>query len=124
MHTLVILQSATLDRLFERMRVLLEGSGTALIEFFLALIVVMAGTIVATLIGKIVLLMLRAARFNDGMRRVVGPGALRHEPAAIAAWAAHWTVVAHRDRTHFLLTTAHRLADIVQQAILDEITRG
>lgn len=40
-----------------------------------------------------------------------------------ALHAAHWTLVAHRDRRHFLLTTAHRLADIVQQTILDEITR-
>ena len=124
MHTLVILQSATLDRLFERMRVLLEGSGTALIEFFLALIVVMAGTIVATLIGKIVLLMLRAARFNDGMRRVVGPGALRHEPAAIAAWAAHWTVVVlavmlAADVLGFQLTTSvgDRLRDILPRVV-------
>jgi hypothetical protein len=40
-----------------------------------------------------------------------------------ALHAAHWTLVAQRDRRHFLLTTAHRLADIVQQTILDELTR-
>jgi hypothetical protein len=124
MHMLVILQSATLDRLFVRVRELLEGSGTAILEFVLALVVILIGIMLATLVGKVVLLLLRAVRFNDGMRRVIGPGALRHEPAAIAAWTAHWTMIAlavmlAADVLGFNLTNSvgDRLRDILPRVV-------
>ena len=128
MHAMVILQlqvqGNSLDRLTERMRQLLEGSGTAILEFLLALVVIVIGTAFATLIGRLVLLLLRAARFNDGMRRVIGSGALRHEPAAIAAWGLHWIIVGlavmlAADVLGFSLTTSvgERLRDILPRVV-------
>ena len=94
MHTLWIAQYGTWDRLMIRMQDLLEGSGQAIVEFVLALVVVLVGWVLATLVGRLVLWLLRAVRFNDAMRQVMGAGGapLRHEPASIASWAAHWTV--------------------------------
>ena len=122
--TAVLLQSATLDRVYLRIQELLQGSGEALLEFLLAVVVLLIGTLLATLVGRVVLLLLRAVRFNDVMRRIVGAGALRHEPAAIAAWASHWTVIVlsvmlAADVLGFNLTTSvgDRLRDILPRVV-------
>lgn len=95
MPTLMLLQTTTLDRLMFRVRELLEGSGQAALAGLLALVVVLAGWLIALAIGRMVLLLLRAARFNDGVRQLFRAegGPLRHEPSQLAAWFAQWTVV-------------------------------
>jgi hypothetical protein len=93
---LVILQYGTWDRLVERVSDMLAGSGEAALAFLLAVLVILVGWVIASLVGRLVVLLLRALRFNEGMRRILGAGGttLRHEPAAVAGWAVHWTVVA------------------------------
>lgn len=93
MHVTVILQAW--DILLERLRTLLIGTGQALVEFFLALLVLLVGWLIALVIARLVLLLLRGLRFNEGVRRMFGEGAIapRHEPAAVAALAAHWVIM-------------------------------
>jgi hypothetical protein len=91
----VILQSQTWDLLVERVRSLLGSAGQALTDWLLAIVVVLIGWLVARLLEVITLHLLRALRFNQGMRGLFGlSGApLAHEPAAIASWAVRWIVV-------------------------------
>jgi len=91
----IILQSRTWDLLVERVRGLLEIGGQLIVDWLLALLVVLVGWILARLLEALTLHLLRALRFNQGVQRLVGPGgeAIRHEPAAFASWAVRWTVV-------------------------------
>jgi hypothetical protein len=121
-----ILQAETLDLLGERVRLLLAASGQALVAFLIAVVVVAAGYLIAVALSRIVLWLLRALRFNEGMRNVLGAGgtALRHEPAAMAAWFVHWTVMVlalmlAADVLGFNLTNAvgDRLRDILPRVM-------
>lgn len=96
MHAAVLLQSATFETVLHRARTLISSAAQSGLEFLLALLVVAVGWLIARLLSRLVLLILRAARFNAGMRQLMGAGgtALRYEPAAIGAWAVHWIVVA------------------------------
>lgn len=89
----VILQSQTWDELVYRVRALLEGAGHVVVAILLAVAVMLVGWLFALAIGRLVLYLLRALRFNDGVRQLMGAGTLRHEPAALASWAAQWTIV-------------------------------
>lgn len=122
----VLLQVESIDLLGERIRVLLAGSGQALIAFLIAVAVVAAGYLIAVALSRLVLWLLRALRFNEGMRNVLGTGGapLRHEPAALAAWFVHWTVMVlaimlAADVLGFELTraVADRLRDILPRVI-------
>jgi hypothetical protein len=122
----VLLQVESIDLLGERIRVLLAGSGQALIAFLIAVAMVAAGYLIAVALSRLVLWLLRALRFNEGMRNVLGAGGapLRHEPAALAAWFVHWTVMVlaimlAADVLGFELTraVADRLRDILPRVI-------
>ena len=96
MHAAFLLQSATLQVVLDRARALLTSAAQGGLELLLAVIVVLLGWGIAQLVSRLVLLLLRAARFNTGMRRLLGASgtALRYEPAAMAAWVVQWTIVA------------------------------
>jgi len=126
MQGIVILQSATLETLREQVARLLSGTGTALLDFLLALVVVLVGWLIAVVIERLLLYLLRAVRFNEGMRGLLGAGGapLRHEPAAAAAWAAYWIVIAlavmlAADVLGFNLTQAvgERLRDVLPRVV-------
>ena len=90
-----ILQSRTWDLLVERVRGLLAVAGQVIVDWLLALLVVLIGWILARLLEAFTLHLLRALRFNQGVRGLLGPpgAAPAHEPAAFASWAVRWTVV-------------------------------
>jgi hypothetical protein len=92
---LVVLQSQTWNLLVERVRGLGSMAGQAITDWLLALVVVLIGWILARLLEVITLYLLRALRFNQGMRGLLGVSGtpLTHEPAAVASWAVRWTVV-------------------------------
>jgi hypothetical protein len=96
MHAGFLLQSATLEAVLERARDLISSAAQGGLELLLAVLVVLVGWLIAQLLSRLVLWVLRAARFNAGVRRlmVVGSGALRYEPAALASWFVYWTVIA------------------------------
>ena len=91
----VILQSQTWDLLVERVRGLLTAAGQVIVDWLLALLVVLIGWILARLLEAFTLHLLRALRFNQGVRGLLGASgaAPAHEPAAFASWAVRWTVV-------------------------------
>jgi len=91
----VILQSQTWDLLVERVRGLLSIGGQVIVDWLLALLVVLIGWVLARLLEAITLHALRALRFNQGVRGLLGGTGSEpaHEPAAFASWAVRWTVV-------------------------------
>jgi small-conductance mechanosensitive channel len=91
----VILQSQTWDMLVERVRGLLTVGGQVVVDWLLALLVVLIGWILARLLETFTLYLLRALRFNQGVRGLLGTSGIApsHEPAAFASWAVRWTVV-------------------------------
>lgn len=91
----VILQTDTWSLLVERVRALLGTAGQALTDWLLAVVVVLVGWLLARVLEVITLHVLRALRFNDGIRGLLGlTGApLTHEPAAITSWAVRWLVL-------------------------------
>lgn len=95
MMATVILQSRTWDLLVERVRGLLSVGGQVIVDWLLAILVVLIGWIIARLFETFTLHLLRALRFNQGMRGLLGAtgAAPAHEPAAFASWAVRWTVV-------------------------------
>ncbi len=90
-----ILQSQTWNLLVERVRGLLSIGGQAIVDWLLALLVVLIGWILARLLETFTLYLLRALRFNQGVRSLLGAtgAAPAHEPAAFASWAVRWTMV-------------------------------
>jgi hypothetical protein len=90
-----VLQGGTLELVGDRLQALLSGVGGGALLLLVAVALVLVGWLVARIVSRLVLALLRALRFNDGLRGVMGeaPDALRHEPAAMVAWAVHWTLV-------------------------------
>lgn len=90
-----ILQSQTWELLVERVRGLLSMGGQVVVDWLLALMVVVIGWVIARVLETITLYLLRALRFNQGVRGLLGPtgGEPAHEPAAFASWSVRWTVV-------------------------------
>jgi hypothetical protein len=90
-----MIASQTWDLLVERVRGLLSVGGQAVIDWLLALLVVLIGWILARLLEAFTLYLLRALRFNQGVRGLLGASGTEpsHEPAAFASWAVRWTLV-------------------------------
>jgi hypothetical protein len=60
-----------------------------------AILVLLAGWIVATIVGALLAWLLRRMRFNAAVRQLMGAQWVgEHEPAALAGWLAHWGVLA------------------------------
>jgi len=95
MRTLVVLQFQPWNDLVARVGELLAGAGAGALGFLLALAVALAGWAIAGLARRVTLRLLRAARFNEGVRGLLGEGGTlpRHEPASVATWGIYWVVV-------------------------------
>lgn len=65
-----------------------------LVLLAVTVLVLSTGWLVATAASGLLRLVLRRIRFNDGLRRLLGPEAMgTHEPAALASWALHWILL-------------------------------
>src|SRR5262245_6054196 len=93
MAMMPILDSVAWDNLVSRVSSLFSSTETGVTNVALALLVALVGWAVATALGALTRVLLRALRFNDGVRSLSGGGTFQHEPAAMAAWAVYWTVV-------------------------------
>ncbi len=95
MHSAILMEITTLEAFGERVRSLLTDASHTGLGLLLATMVGLVGWAIARLVSRGMLLLLRMARFNEGMRRMLGiPGApMRYEPAAIASWAIYWTLL-------------------------------
>jgi hypothetical protein len=79
--------------MIDRLKTMLDGAGQAVIDILDRLALVMVGWLIASLLARLVLALLRGLRFNDGMRSMLGEGApMRHEPALVAARVIQGTV--------------------------------
>jgi len=90
---LILLQLTSLSDLGGRVLALLSSAGLWALDVLVALAIGFIGWALARAVAWAVRAILRAAHFNDGMRQLMGDTPLRYEPAALAAWAVHWTVV-------------------------------
>jgi hypothetical protein len=93
MATMPILQSQAWDGLMARLSSLSTTTATGLTNVTLALLIGLVGWGVATAVATVTRVLLRALRFNDGVRGLSGGGMPRHEPAAMAAWAVYWAIL-------------------------------
>ncbi len=61
----------------------------------IALAVLVVGWAIATLLSRLVGAVLRALRFDQGVRGLLGERATaRHEPVAVVVWAVYWAIIA------------------------------
>jgi hypothetical protein len=88
-------QSDVAATLEERVQRMLYGLGSAGLELLVAVAVVLVGWVLATLASKLAQWLLRAARFNEAVRGLLGPAGAttRLEPAAAVSWVVHWTIL-------------------------------
>lgn len=120
--------SGLLTRLGELGRAVGRGSLNALV----ALIIVLLGWAVAELMAGLVRMILRALRFDDGVRRVLGARAtMHHPPTRVAGWAVYWLIIAGAatlalDVLGFKLASsvAERLGDVIPRIVTSTVLFG
>lgn len=93
MWSMILLQIDLSPTLDERIQRVLAGLGDVGIDLLLAAIVLLIGWVAALLVSRFIQWILRATRFNEAVRRVMGTGGTRLEPAAMVSWMAHWLVI-------------------------------
>lgn len=95
MRMLVILQAAPWSDIPSRLASLGHDAGQVAVVGALALVVMLVGWGLATALAALVRWALHGIQFDTGVRRLIGARvALLHEPAALAAWATYWLVMA------------------------------
>jgi hypothetical protein len=79
----------------ERLYRIAYGVGAAALDLLVSVGIALAGWALAALAARVVQALLRAARFNEGVRGLFAPAGreLRFEPAAAVSWAVHWVIV-------------------------------
>lgn len=94
MLTMVVLQAEPWSYLSSRLGELGSEAGQGAVNLAVALAVLVVGWALATIVSRLAVVVLRVLRFDDAIRRLLGPRAsLRHEPVAIAGWAAYWAIM-------------------------------
>lgn len=94
MMALVILQAEAWSAALARVRDLLSGVESHALDAGIALIVMLAGWLVAALLRRVVGGVLAWMRFDQAMLQMRGPRGGRHSPARVAGWAVYWVVLA------------------------------
>src|SRR6266850_7914728 len=91
----VVLQAVALGDLLERWKLMLASAGEALLNLLFAAVVGLLAWAVARIAGWLTLRLLRALRFNEGVRRIMIDSGRppRFEPAALVSWAVYWTLL-------------------------------
>ena len=125
MRILFLLQAGPWADLIDRVEDLGRGAERGALSLLAAALVVLVGWALAVFLSRLARTLLRALRFNEGIRGLAGDRATaRHEPAGVAAWAIYWLVFAVAimlalDVLGFDLSAsvAARLADVVPRII-------
>jgi len=91
----VVLQSTTLEAVWSRFLILMGQAAQGALDLLFAVLVGLVGWLLARLLSRLTLLLLRALHFNEGVRRIGGSpgGPERFEPAALASWGVYWVVL-------------------------------
>jgi len=94
MRLLVLLQTTPVASFGERLYDFSIRARDGLIDFGLAVLIIVVGWALATGLFGVTRGLLRALRFNQGMQRLLGGSpAAAHEPAVLAAWAVYWATL-------------------------------
>jgi len=125
MLLLVLLQAGPWADLTSRVEDLGRGAERTGLSLTAAAVVLLVGWGLAALISRLARALLRALRFNDGVRGLLGARmTARHEPAGVAGWAIYWlllatTVLLALDVMGFDLSAsvAARLAEVVPRIL-------
>ncbi len=90
-----VAQTDIVGTLLERLQFMAGVAGAFVLELLVAAVVLLVGWALASGLARVVSWLLRSARFNDGVRGLLGPtgAAMRLEPAAVVAWGVHWLIV-------------------------------
>jgi len=91
---MTILASQAWTDLMARLDAMFTTATQGFVAFVLALLVALVGWAVAALVATAARLLLRAVRFNEGVRGLAGGSTPGQEPAALAAWAIYWGLIA------------------------------
>ncbi len=95
MLNLMLFDAEPWSSLLSRLGELGRASGQGAANVLVAVVVLLLGWAVSALVSGVVRGVLRAARFNEGIRRVLGTrSTARHEPAGVAGWIIYWLVMA------------------------------
>ena len=95
MRVIALLQTAAFQSVWERVLNLLTNAARGGLDLGIALVIGLVGWLLARLLARLTLLVLRAVRFNQGVRSLGGlpGGPERFEPAALASWGVYWAVM-------------------------------
>jgi hypothetical protein len=89
----LLLQSGA-GEVFDRFSTLAFNARDALVSAGVLVAILLVGWLVAFVTSWLVKWVLRAVRFNEGLRGLLGHPVLgSHEPAAMASWAIYWLLL-------------------------------
>jgi hypothetical protein len=92
---MVVLQLQPWSDVFARLTAVGDGVERGALGLLFAIAVMFLGWGLATLLARLVRRLLRALRFDEGVRSLVGARAVaRHEPAGVASWIVYWGILA------------------------------
>jgi hypothetical protein len=95
MWMLMVCQMQAWSDVLARLGTLGRSAEQGAIALSIAVVALCAGWGVAAVVSRLLRRLLRAVRFDEGVRGLIGArAAARHEPAGIAAWAVYWLVMA------------------------------
>ncbi len=95
MRLLVLPELGPWPGFLDRLRDLWFGAERDLAGLLLVVGVILIGWGIAALLARLLLLVLRAARFNEAVRGALPAWseAAHHEPAGLVSWALYWVVI-------------------------------
>lgn len=93
MRILMLLQNDAWSMALSRLDGLGRDAQLAALNVAFAIVVVLAGWALAWLLSALVRIVLRWVRFDDGVRRLIGVPATRHEPAHLMGQLVFWGVL-------------------------------
>ena len=125
MRMLLVLQAGPWGDLVSRVQSMGAGAERASLTLAAALLVMLVGWLLATILSRLVRALLRALPYNHTVRRLLGIGPeARHEPAGVVGWAINWLILIIAallalDVLGFDLSASvsERLADVVPRII-------
>jgi hypothetical protein len=115
--------------LWPRLADLIQWAAHGGLDLLVALVVLLVGWLIATLLSRLVGTVLRLLRVDQGVRGVFGERATGgHEPARVGAWATYWILMLGAVLLAFEIlgfhlagSVAERLAEVVPRIVTSAV---